>query len=231
MKAEKFDEFASNYAVECNRALTITGESSEFYAAGRISWVEKALRRIGETKPRRILDFGCGMGASAPLFEKYFDVESYVGVDVSNPSLSLAEKSFGKSGRTFRNINDYKLVGEVDLAYCNGVFHHIPPSERPSPLKCVMEALRPGGVFAFWENNPWNPGTRYVMANCVFDGDAETISSGAAAQLLREAGFQVLFTDFLFVFPKAFSFLRPLEARISKLPIGAQYLVLGRKPE
>jgi hypothetical protein len=23
--------------------------------------------------------------------------------------------------------------------------------------------MRPGGVVALWENNPWNPATRYVM--------------------------------------------------------------------
>jgi trans-aconitate methyltransferase len=231
MKVQKFDEFADSYTDECNRALSVTGESSEYFAAGRTSWVEQSLRRIGEKRPRRILDFGCGMGSSSPLFDKFFEVESYVGVDVSEPSLSHARKTFGTSKRAFLSIRDYKPAGDIDLAYCNGVFHHIPPSERRNSLKCVVDALRSGGLFAFWDNNPWNPGTRFVMANCAFDGDAETISSRAASGLLREAGFQVLSTDFLFIFPKAFSFLRPLEARISRFPIGAQYLVLGRKPE
>lgn len=36
----------------------------------------------------------------------------------------------------------------------------------------VRRSLRPGGVFAFWEINPWNPGTRHVMSRIPFDRDA-----------------------------------------------------------
>ena len=39
------------------------------------------------------------------------------------------------------------------------------------------DALRPGGLFAFWENNPWNPGTRLVMSRIPFDRDAITLSA------------------------------------------------------
>jgi hypothetical protein len=39
----------------------------------------------------------------------------------------------------------------------------------------------------------------------------------------------VLGTDHLFLFPHALRWLRPLEARIARLPLGAQYLVLAEK--
>jgi len=45
----------------------------------------------------------------------------------------------------------------MDLAYCNGVFHHIAPDARPEALAMIRDALKPGGLFAFWENNAWNP--------------------------------------------------------------------------
>jgi hypothetical protein len=47
---------------------------------------------------------------------------------------------------------------------------------------------------------------------------------------LRAAGFQILRTDFLFIFPKSLGALRPLEAMVSRLPLGAQYQVLCRRP-
>ena len=36
----------------------------------------------------------------------------------------------------------------VDLAFCNGVFHHIPIRERDDSLRRVFAALRPGGLLA-----------------------------------------------------------------------------------
>ncbi len=40
----------------------------------------------------------------------------------------------------------------------------------------MVRALPPAGWNIFFlENNPWNPGTRYVMAHCAFDEDAEMI--------------------------------------------------------
>jgi hypothetical protein len=37
-------------------------------------------------------------------------------------------------------------------------------------------------------------------------------------------------TDFLFFFPRQLQALRPLERRLVSLPLGAQYLVLARRP-
>ena len=94
----------------------------------------------------------------------------------------------------------------------------------------VFRRLRPGGLFALWENNPWNPGTRYVMSRIPFDRDAVPLAPPEARRLVRACGFEVLRTDFLFLFPRALRLMRPLEARLSRLPLGAQYQVLCRRP-
>ncbi len=47
---------------------------------------------------------------------------------------------------------------------------------------------------------------------------------------MRNAGFEILGTDSLFIFPAALAALRPLEPALCKLPLGGQYLVLCRKP-
>jgi hypothetical protein len=49
--------------------------------------------------------------------------------------------------------------------------------------------------------------------------------------LLRSCGFEILRTQFLFVFPRALAKLRPLEPALARFPLGAQYLVLAKKPE
>ena len=65
-----------------------------------------------------------------------------------------------------------------------------------------------------------------MMAHCAFDEDAETITPLEARATLRAAGFEILRTDFAFVFPRILSILRPLERLARHLPIGAQYQVL-----
>ncbi len=85
------------------------------------------------------------------------------------------------------------------------------------------------GCLRFFENNPLNPGTRYVMSRIPFDRDAITLTPWNARALLRSAGFDILGTDYLFYFPKVLSALRKVEPLLAKLPFGAQYLVLCRK--
>src|SRR5262249_4502052 len=102
---------------------------------------------------------------------------------------------------------------------------------RPQATKYILDSLHPGGLFALWENNPWNPGTRYVMSRIPFDRDAITLSILKSRRMLRTAGFELVRSDFLFIFPRLLKWLRPLERFATKLPLGTQYLVLGRKPQ
>ena len=115
------------------------------------------------------------------------------------------------------------------MVFCNGVFHHILPAERAAAVDYIFHNLRPGGIFAFWENNPWNPGTRYVMSRIPFDRDAITLSPPTARRLLCDGGFEIERTDFLFLFPRALGWLRGIEPLVCRLPLGAQYQVLARK--
>jgi hypothetical protein len=89
--------------------------------------------------------------------------------------------------------------------------------------------LKPGGLFALFENNPWNPGTRYVMSKIPFDRDAVMLRASETSRRLVDGGFEILTVDFLFVFPALLRWLRPLERHLASVPLGAQYLVLGRR--
>jgi SAM-dependent methyltransferase len=142
----------------------------------------------------------------------------------------VARREHGMRGASFHLIAEYEPAEEFDLAYTSGVFHHIPVEERARSVAYVLRALRPGGVFAFWENNPWNPGTRYTMSRNEFDADARMLSAPGARRLLAAGGFEILRSDSLFYFPRQLAFLRGLEPYLAPLPLGGQYLVLCRKP-
>ena len=235
--APEFDAYAARYDQELAEGLGLTGETKDYYARGRMQWVAKRLRELGASDPHTVLDFGCGLGNGTPLFFEHLHAQRVVGVDVSEGLLERARATYANEPRaSFHTIEtqsaprtgDFDARGIADLAFVNGVFHHIPVADRPGALAYIRRSLKPGGLFAFWENNPWNPGTRYIMSRVSFDANAITITPPEARGLLRAAGFTIVRTDFLFVFPRQLKLLRPLEPLLASLPLGGQYLVLCR---
>lgn len=228
--AAEFDAVALQYEEALQRGLKASGESSDYFASARATWTRKRLD--GLSIPRslpRAIDFGCGTGNTIPYLKKDVGYESVIGLDLSLQSLEVARISHPEPSFQFYTPDAYTPRGEADLVFCNGVFHHIPPDERASNLQFIRNLLRPGGIFAFWENNPWNPGTRYVMSRIPFDRDAIPISIPESRRLIEQSGLRVLSTDTCFYFPRTLKWLRPIEPSLCKIPLGAQYLILSKK--
>jgi SAM-dependent methyltransferase len=226
----QFDQFAAEYDATLNQGLAISGEDKHFFAQQRLRWLRRRLDQA-KCRPSHVLDFGCGTGSAAPLFlELWPGLRSYVGTDVSVRSLEVAEATHGSGRAKFVLASELPAEGLFDLVYCNGVFHHIAPDDRAEWLCYIHDSLRPGGMFALFENNPWNPGTRWVMRRIPFDRGAITLSLPESRRLLRRGGFELVHGDSLFYFPRHLKWLRPLESLGVRVPLGAQYLVLSRKP-
>jgi SAM-dependent methyltransferase len=226
----EFDAFADDYDKALEQGLAVSGERKEYFARGRVHWLARCLAQL-RFLPARILDFGCGTGTSAPFLLSLPGAQRLTGVEVSEKSIAVARRLHGSERAAFLTCAACQPAAAIDLAFCNGVFHHIPIPERRGAAGYLLQSLRPGGLFALWENNPWNPGTRYVMSRIPFDRDATPLAAPDARALLRDAGFEILRTDFLFIFPRFLSWLRPIETLFHTLPLGAQYQVLARRPE
>jgi SAM-dependent methyltransferase len=224
-----FDEYATGYDLALDQGISISGEDKNYFARRRVEWLRRCLQEISAPL-KTVMDYGCGTGTSAPFLFNLLELDFLIGTDASIASIDIARQKHGSNALQFVLFDQYEPSGRLDLVFCNGVFHHIRPSERAATVDYVFRSLRPGGIFAFWENNPWNPGTRYVMSRIPFDRDAITVSAIEARGLLRAGGFEVIRTDFLFIFPKFLSWLRFMEPIYSRLPLGAQYQVLCRRP-
>ncbi|MDF1852663.1 MAG: class I SAM-dependent methyltransferase [Verrucomicrobiales bacterium] len=222
----EFDEFAEDYDSELKKGLSISGEDKDYFAKGRIQWLKKRLAGI---PTREVLDFGCGTGSATPFFFELLGIDRLLGQDPSEKSLSQARTKWSGFSAEFFQAPPADSPA-VDLAFCNGVFHHIPPEFREEAMESVFSQVKPGGYFAFFENNPWNPITRLAMSRVPFDADAILVWPGEARKLLQDAGFEVRHKDFLFFFPRALAWLRPLEPFLRWIPFGGQYLILCQKP-
>lgn len=220
-----FDEFAEEYEAALAKGISVSGESKDYFAEKRVLWLKGIL---GESVPEVVLDYGCGTGSATPFLREILGARTVVGVDVSARSLEVARRAHPE-GTRFHSLEESVPEGTVDLAYCNGVFHHIPLAERQKAVDYVFRSLKSGGLFAFWENNPWNLGTQYIMWRIPFDREAIKLSPPAAVNLLKAGGFKIERVDFQFVFPRSFGFLRGGEKYLASLPLGAQYQVLCRK--
>lgn len=225
----EFDAYAANYDAALNQGLSLTGEAKEYYADGRVQWMKRRLHESG-MQPLSCLDFGCGTGTSATFLRDGLGALHYTGYDPSADSIEQARQTVEWPAAFFTAEAEEVPHESFDLAFCNGVFHHIPRAERLAAARIVWRSLKPGGVFAFWENNRWNPAVHWVMSRVPFDKDADMLFPFQARRLLRQGGFGILRTDYLFIFPGPLASLRPLEPALCKLPLGGQYLVLAQKP-
>src|SRR5262245_24698418 len=178
-----FDEFSAEYDVALAHGLSVTGEDKNYFARGRIAWLANCLRQLKE-EPQSVMDFGCGTGSAIPFMLDLMAIRSILGVDVSMRSLEIARQTLNSERTQFLLLSQYEPNGQMDLTFCNGVFHHIPVEERAVKLNYISRSLRSRGLLAFWENNPWNPGARYVMSRIPFDHDANTLALPEARRML-----------------------------------------------
>ena len=223
---KEFDAVATRYEEALAEGLNVTGEDSAYYAKERVKALSLLLGAPTCGKIRRILDFGCGTGGSRPWVHEQWPDAEYLGYDPSEGSLEVAKMRHTQPRTTWSASTT--SLGQFDLVLTNGVFHHIPPTERAAAFEVVRAALKPSSIFAFFENNPWNPGTSYIMSRVEFDRDAITITPREARSLLHAHGFTPTHFASLFYFPSSLALLRPLERWVRSLPLGGQYLYICR---
>ena len=229
MKQQEFDAHAKTYNEVLDESIGFSGEDSTYFAEYKIRDLrrELAAQGIDATAVVRLLDFGCGVGASIPYLRQYFTQAQLLGVDVSEESLDLARSRHGERAN-FLKMAGGELPAEaeaLDAACAMCVFHHIDECQHVELLSQIRSRLKPGGLMMVYEHNPLNPLTVRVVNNCPFDVNAKLIGASLMAQRCRRAGFRDVSVKYRVFFPSFLRMFRFAERLLTWLPLGGQYYV------
>ena len=225
----EFDEYAPSYVELLDDPLRNRfAQDPRHFHHRKWLLIEKLLKNACVTlKTQRWLDVGCGRGELLQLAGSHF--AQAVGCDPSAGMLS--------TDSSFRMHEQPSLVelpfenGSMDFVTAVCVYHHVHGAARTLLTGEIERVLTPGGLCCIIEHNPWNPITRAIVRRCPVDADAELLTARAASKLLKEAGFEVLSTDYFLYLPeKMFQQLGFLEGMLRRPPFGGQYALLARVP-
>jgi SAM-dependent methyltransferase len=230
MDRAEFDRFADAYYEQHRENVAVTGEGPEYFAEYKIKQLGQIVERE-RIDVSRICDFGSGIGNSIPFFRQYFPAASLTSSDVSERSLALSRQRYPGAGDCVL-IEDSRIPCEADsfdVVFSACVFHHIPHDEHVMWLEELHRVTRPGGLIAIFEHNPLNPLTVHAVNTCPFDENARLIFARSLAKRLSAGGWMSPRIQYNLFFPRGLARLRPLEASLGWLPLGAQYVAFARK--
>jgi len=220
-----------DYTAEVNRSIAFSGAEQGFFTIGKARRLLNLLRRHGQNLAQtRLLDIGCGIGLIHPHLAP--SIGDITGVDVSAEALEIA-RTANPTAR-YQAYDGQRLPfpdHAFDAATAICVMHHVPPPHWQAFVAETLRILRPGGLFAIFEHNPWNPLTRLAVSRCAFDFDAVLLSPLRLVRLLRQARFDQVGREFLFFSPFSAASIQAAEYRLRWCPIGAQYVAYGQKAQ
>lgn len=217
------------HAVEPRRRASDAESNGDYYADRRLQWLRSRLGEMG-VRPTSLLDVGCGQRCAPRQYFDALGVRSVVHWDVSHGMLSGSLDSAAGDGSSKGRGDDFIPADAIDLAFSNEVFHRLPLEARRATVIYVHQALKRGGLFSYWERNPLSPAIRNGARRSTVNSERGPLRASDSHRLLRGAGFDIVRTDFVFVFPPSLQWLQPIEPYVSSLPFGMQYQVLCRKP-
>ncbi|GAA2130132.1 hypothetical protein GCM10009760_02250 [Kitasatospora kazusensis] len=129
--------------------------AAELYRSVFIDLDDMATTLLSLSRPKRILEIGCGDGAVAERLVGALPDAEYVGIDVMAEPGRLFRGDRARA--EFRSVYSHDLRAEgpalFDLVLVVDVLHHVPPAHRDALLHDAEAMLAPGGTLIVkeWE--------------------------------------------------------------------------------
>ncbi|MEW6369021.1 MAG: class I SAM-dependent methyltransferase [Acidobacteriota bacterium] len=235
----EFDAFAEGYSAGMeNPVKRLAGKGTEQFMDVKTRWLSRYLRKcpVDSTieDDTRLLDYGCGTGELLASLQRRGFRGHLEGCDISGEMLKEAARRLGASSKIVLHHVARGSPGvpsdSFDLVTMCAVLHHLPHSDEDAAIQDIARVLRPGGRAVIFEHNPWNPVTRWVVSRTPIDRNAVLRTAGDVQRLLRSSGLTCVRLDYLLFFPPRLPWLAPLERLLRRVPLGGQYVLVGKKP-
>jgi len=228
-KQVSFDDYVETYKTEVQDSIGFIGQDVDFFIEVKAKLLLKLTRKyLRATESVKALDIGSGVG----LVDKYIkhEIKDLYGVDVEDGVVEKAK--INNPEVNYRRYDGASLPFEdntFDLVFAINVMHHVPPVLWENFAKEMYRVLKPGGLAAVFEHNPFNPLTRKAVKDCEFDRDAVLLKHSKILQLLKNAGLKMTEDRYIIFFPFKAVIFRSIENILGWLPLGAQQYAAGRK--
>lgn len=156
---------------------------------------------------KRILDFGCGGGASTTILSSLFPKAEIIGIDLFDDLLSIAKARAQYYG--FQNVTFIqspggedlpKDIGTFDFVVLSGVYEHMLPAERKQLLPRIWSIINPDGIL-FIDQTPYrffpieSHTTGLPFINYLPDGMALAVSRQFSSRIGKNASWETLLRD------------------------------------
>ena len=226
---QEFDRLAPEYEELLNDSVReYFAPGSEFFLTRKIDMLlDFAARERLDTRQAVWLDVGCGKGELLRAAQSHFG--KAMGCDVSLGMIAEC-----RDLDVLHQVDPLRLPfadNSVDWVTAVCIFHHIDPPERTALVAEIYRVLRPGGVFANIEHNPFNPAVQLIIRRTPVDENAKLLTARTARRLMHAASMKTIATQyFLYAPQRIYGWAAPLERALGWAPLGGQYVVFARKP-
>ncbi|MCK4820991.1 class I SAM-dependent methyltransferase [bacterium] len=237
-KIQEFDRYAHSYSGGNEDPLKrLFGENLDQFIYVKAKWLWNYLVQNQEKKlPNKgyhLLDYGCGTGEMLKWL-KIFGFPGHLhGADVSQAMLDEAEKRWDTFQKPIFSCIDKTKTNfdnnSFDYIVATCVFHHIEPNLRDDVLQEIKRILVPGGKLIIFEHNPFNPMTRFIVKRAAIDKNAVFLYPKEIRFRFQKTMLLIHRLDYLMFFPPSIKFFQRFEKYLGRFPLGAQYVVVGKK--
>jgi ubiquinone/menaquinone biosynthesis C-methylase UbiE len=141
------------------------------------------MAQVAPPVPARVLEIGCGNGATTKLIMQHVNPAQLIGIDPSSVFIDMARETFADEPRVSFAVGDAVATGQADacfdLVIAHTVFSHL--VDPAGALTEVRRILRPGGQVVIFD------GDFATLTVALFDGDPLQAAAGVVLRNLVHA--------------------------------------------